>query len=301
MPPTHTDEGLRAAHEIRAAAPADRDRDPLRARRGRRRDARARREPRGARLPAQAARRPTSTTSSARCAACTPAARRWTRRSCPACSRATRDGGPLQALTPREREVLQLVAEGLSNQAIADALVITLRSAEKYVSSIFAKLGLPDTGTEHRRVLAVLEFLRADAAHGPVPPVHRRPGSTSRPRWTGPARPATLAARPRMPRSERATAEHRPRSSEPPRVPRPPTPSSPPATSSAATARATPPSTRCAACRVDIAEGPPDRRHGPFGLRQVHADAHPRRPRPAHLGRGHGRRRRHRRASTTRP
>jgi DNA-binding NarL/FixJ family response regulator len=74
---------------------------------------------------------------------------------------AQRDDGPLGALTPREREVLALVAEGLSNQAIADRLVITLRSAEKYVSSIFTKLGLPDTGSEHRRVLAVLEFLRA--------------------------------------------------------------------------------------------------------------------------------------------
>jgi DNA-binding NarL/FixJ family response regulator len=74
---------------------------------------------------------------------------------------AQRDDGPLAALTPREREVLALVAEGLSNQAIAARLVITLRSAEKYVSSIFAKLDLPDTGTEHRRVLAVLEFLRA--------------------------------------------------------------------------------------------------------------------------------------------
>ena len=70
-----------------------------------------------------------------------------------------RDDGPLQALTPREREVLQLAAEGLSNQAIAERLVITLRSAEKYVSSIFAKLGLPDTGSEHRRVLAVLRYL----------------------------------------------------------------------------------------------------------------------------------------------
>ncbi len=67
--------------------------------------------------------------------------------------------GPLDALTPREREVLAGVAEGLSNQAIADQLDITLRSAEKYVSSIFAKLGLPDTGGEHRRVLAVLRFL----------------------------------------------------------------------------------------------------------------------------------------------
>jgi DNA-binding NarL/FixJ family response regulator len=71
------------------------------------------------------------------------------------------DNGPLASLTAREREVLQLVAEGLSNQAVADRLVITLRSAEKYVSSIFTKLGLPDTGGEHRRVLAVLHYLAA--------------------------------------------------------------------------------------------------------------------------------------------
>jgi DNA-binding NarL/FixJ family response regulator len=72
-----------------------------------------------------------------------------------------RADGPLDALTPREREVLQLIAEGLSNPAIADRMGITLRSAEKHVSSIFAKLGLPDTGGEHRRVLAVLRFLGA--------------------------------------------------------------------------------------------------------------------------------------------
>jgi DNA-binding NarL/FixJ family response regulator len=79
-------------------------------------------------------------------------------------SRLLADGrgpGRLRAITPREREVLQLLAEGLSNRAIADRLAITLRSAEKYVSSIFTKLGLPDTGGEHRRVLAVLEFLGA--------------------------------------------------------------------------------------------------------------------------------------------
>jgi DNA-binding NarL/FixJ family response regulator len=72
-----------------------------------------------------------------------------------------RPGGPLDTLTPREREVIQLIAEGLSNPAIADRMGITLRSAEKHVSSIFSKLGLPDTGTEHRRVLAVLRFLGA--------------------------------------------------------------------------------------------------------------------------------------------
>jgi DNA-binding NarL/FixJ family response regulator len=72
-----------------------------------------------------------------------------------------RGNGALERLTPREREVLELVAEGLSNQAIADRLDIALRSTEKHVSAIFTKLGLPDTGTEHRRVLAVLQVLRA--------------------------------------------------------------------------------------------------------------------------------------------
>jgi DNA-binding NarL/FixJ family response regulator len=72
-----------------------------------------------------------------------------------------RDDDPLEELTPREREVLVLMAEGRSNQGIADRLVITLRAVEKYVSSIFAKLGLPSTGTESRRVLAVLLYLRS--------------------------------------------------------------------------------------------------------------------------------------------
>jgi DNA-binding NarL/FixJ family response regulator len=75
-------------------------------------------------------------------------------------SRRRRDD-PLAALTRREREVLELMAAGNSNQGIADRLVITLRAVEKYVSSIFGKLGLPATGSESRRVLAVLLFLRA--------------------------------------------------------------------------------------------------------------------------------------------
>jgi DNA-binding NarL/FixJ family response regulator len=69
------------------------------------------------------------------------------------------DGGAMSELTPRERDVLGLLAEGLSNPAIAERMDITLRSAEKYVSSIFSKLDLPDTGGENRRVLAVLRFL----------------------------------------------------------------------------------------------------------------------------------------------
>jgi DNA-binding NarL/FixJ family response regulator len=72
-----------------------------------------------------------------------------------------RSDDPIETLTPREREVLVLMAEGSSNQGIADELVITVRAVEKYVSSIFGKLGLPSTRTESRRVLAVLAFLRS--------------------------------------------------------------------------------------------------------------------------------------------
>jgi len=68
---------------------------------------------------------------------------------------------PLESLTPREREVLELMAEGRSNQGIAEKLVITVRAVEKYVSSIFGKLDLPSSGTDSRRVLAVLLYLRA--------------------------------------------------------------------------------------------------------------------------------------------
>jgi DNA-binding NarL/FixJ family response regulator len=70
-----------------------------------------------------------------------------------------RSDDPLAALTPREREILVLMAEGRSNQGIADRLVITLRAVERHVSTIFSKLGLPSTGTESRRVLAVLLYL----------------------------------------------------------------------------------------------------------------------------------------------
>jgi DNA-binding NarL/FixJ family response regulator len=72
-----------------------------------------------------------------------------------------RPDDPLAQLTPREREVLEQMASGASNQGIADRLVITVRAVEKYVSSIFTKLGLPSTGSESRRVLAVLTFLRS--------------------------------------------------------------------------------------------------------------------------------------------
>jgi DNA-binding NarL/FixJ family response regulator len=72
-----------------------------------------------------------------------------------------RDGDPLARLTRREREVLELMAAGNSNQGIADRLVITLRAVEKYVSTIFDKLGIPSSGSDSRRVLAVLLYLRS--------------------------------------------------------------------------------------------------------------------------------------------
>jgi DNA-binding NarL/FixJ family response regulator len=67
----------------------------------------------------------------------------------------------LGALTPREREVLSLMAEGRTNNAIARAMVVTPGAVEKHISSIFSKLDLPATDDDHRRVLAVLAFLRA--------------------------------------------------------------------------------------------------------------------------------------------
>jgi DNA-binding NarL/FixJ family response regulator len=68
---------------------------------------------------------------------------------------------PLEALTPREREVLGLMAEGRSNAAIAEQLVVTERAVEKHVTSIFTKLDLTPTVEDHRRVLAVLAYLRS--------------------------------------------------------------------------------------------------------------------------------------------
>ncbi len=73
----------------------------------------------------------------------------------------TRRQEPIGDLTPREREVLGLMAEGRSNAAIAEALVVTPRAVEKHVKSIFQKLRLPPAETDHRRVLAVLRYLEA--------------------------------------------------------------------------------------------------------------------------------------------
>ena len=73
---------------------------------------------------------------------------------------ARRRRGPFDDLTPREREVLGLMAEGRSNVGIARHLVVSDGAVEKHISSIFSKLGLATSDTEHRRVLAVLQYLQ---------------------------------------------------------------------------------------------------------------------------------------------
>jgi DNA-binding NarL/FixJ family response regulator len=72
---------------------------------------------------------------------------------------ASRKSGPLDQLSPRELEVLALMAEGRSNTGIAEALVVTVGAVEKHVARIFTKLDLPPTDTDNRRVLAVLAYL----------------------------------------------------------------------------------------------------------------------------------------------
>lgn len=71
-----------------------------------------------------------------------------------------RASGPLDDLTPRERQVLALMAEGRSNQGIADELIVTVPAVERHITSIFGKLDLRAAPEDHRRVLAVLTFLK---------------------------------------------------------------------------------------------------------------------------------------------
>ena len=81
---------------------------------------------------------------------------------------ARRTDDPLDALSPREREVLELMAEGRSNVGISRQLWVTEATVEKHVHSILMKLQLPETDEVHRRVMAVLAFLRARFTHLPL-------------------------------------------------------------------------------------------------------------------------------------
>ena len=77
-----------------------------------------------------------------------------------------RERGPLDDLTPRERQVLAAMAEGKSNLGIAETLVVSEAAVEKHVTGIFQKLSIGPTTTEHRRVLAVLTYMRSGGARG---------------------------------------------------------------------------------------------------------------------------------------
>ena len=160
MPPTFTDEGVRAALELRERSPAW----PSSCSRSTSRSAtRASCWPatRAASATCSRTASPRRATSSSPSTGSPRAARRSTPRWSASSSPARRRGDPLDDLSPREREVLSLMAEGRSNGAIAARLVVTERAVEKHVSSIFAKLRLPPTEGDHRRVLAVLRYLEA--------------------------------------------------------------------------------------------------------------------------------------------
>ena len=160
MPPTHTDEGLRAAREIRSRYPETAVARALAAPRARLRAAARRGEARGRRLPDEGARRPRGTARS------TPS-QRVAAGEC-VVDRAVVDEllarrrrvDPLAELTPREREILALMAEGRSNQGICRALWLSPKTVETHIRGAFAKLGIREAPEDNRRVLAVLTYLR---------------------------------------------------------------------------------------------------------------------------------------------
>ncbi len=96
--------------------------------------------------------------------------------------------GPIESLTSREREVLCLMAQGKSNQGIADELVVTVSAVERHVTGIFATMELPRDAHDHRRVLAVLQYLRDDRSETRAVPVCDRGAG----RLDPPTRPTSL-------------------------------------------------------------------------------------------------------------
>ena len=159
MPPDYEDEGMRAAADIRRAHP-----DTAVLVLSQHVETRHALELVGRRLrvPAQApcARRRRLPRRRSACERGRIGARSGGRRHAPLAAAARRTLGEL---TPREREVLALMAEGRTNAAIAKRLWLTERTVETHVRSILGKLGLPVSGDDHRRVLAVLTYLRASA------------------------------------------------------------------------------------------------------------------------------------------
>ena len=160
MPPTHTEEGLEAARAIRGRHPRvgililSQHVEVGVAMRA------LVENPQGARLPAQGARHRRRRLRRARCATSPRGGSALDPQIVSRLLADPRGDGPLSTLTPREREVLELVAEGRTNKAIADRLDVTQRAVTKHVTSIFSKLDLPPGEDDHRRILAVLTFLR---------------------------------------------------------------------------------------------------------------------------------------------
>ncbi len=159
LPPGYRDEGLRAALEARRRVPGPRCWWS--------RSTSSRPTPRSCSPTAAAASATCSRTASCtwptswrRSAGSPTAAPRSTPRWSPQLFSRRRSDGPLERLTPREREVLAMMAEGRSNAGIAEALVLTVGAVEKHVQSILSKLDLPQSATDHRRVLAVLAYLQ---------------------------------------------------------------------------------------------------------------------------------------------
>ena len=160
-----------------------------------------------ARLPAQGPRHGGRRSSWTPSAASPTAARRWTRRSSQELLGRRREDDPLEQLTPREREVLSLMAEGLTNAGIAARLVVTEKAVERHVTAIFSKLLLDATSADHRRVLAVLKFLERDSTPGRACP--RPAGLSTLQRPVEHREPVGQAAQPGAAVQRRAPAARR--------------------------------------------------------------------------------------------
>ena len=159
MPPSYTDEGLRAARDDSLAVSGDGCPRAFAAPRADVRAAARRAEARTGRLPAEGTRGPCANSFSTPCRGSRPVNASSTERSSTSCSPNGARVDPLAELTPREREIIALMAEGRSNQGICRALWLSPKTVETHIRSAFAKLGIKEASEDNRRVLAVLTFL----------------------------------------------------------------------------------------------------------------------------------------------